>query len=221
MVDVASQIDAVTRELRTTEADGAPARIQSLAQPFPVGLDEAWEAMSTAQRISRWFLPVAGDLRQGGNYELTGNASGSILECVAPADGAAHYRVTWEFGGAVSWLRVRLTSEGEQRTRVELEHTAPLAAVPPEMWDTYGPGATGVGWDQALLGLALHLGVQDASVAPEDAEAWVVSEEGQAFTRAAADRWAAAHVADGADEAVAARAADATFGFYTGQPPGQ
>src|SRR5690625_2682430 len=214
MVDVASQIDAVTRELRTTEADGAPARLQSLAQSFPVGLDEAWEAMSTAQRISRWFLPVAGDLRQGGNYELTGNASGSILECVAPADGAAHYRVTWEFGGAVSWLRVRLTSEGEQRTRVELEHTAPLAAVPPEMWDTYGPGATGVGWDQALLGLALHLGVQDASVAHEDGETWVVSTEGQAFTLPADERQAVAHITDVTPVDAGAHAADPSLQLH-------
>ncbi|HLS49629.1 MAG TPA: SRPBCC family protein [Actinomycetaceae bacterium] len=219
MVDVSAQIGAVTRELRDDEVDGAPARVQSLTQTYDAGIADVWEATTTPERIARWFLPVSGDLRTGGRYELTGNASGEILECEPPADGAAHYRITWEFGGGVSWVRLGLTSQGADRTTVTLEHTAPVDAVPAEMWDTFGPGATGVGWEQAFLGLALHLGAQDAAVSPEEAEAWVFSDEGQAFLRAAADSWAAAHVAAGADEATAARAADATFGFYTGQLP--
>lgn len=220
MVDVNEQIGAVTRALRTEEIDGAPSRIQTIAQDYPTGIDDVWDAATNPERIARWFLPVSGDLRVGGRYQLTGNASGEILSCTPPADGDAEYRATWEFGGGVSWIRVSLTAVDPGRTRFELEHTARVADVPQEMWDTFGPGATGVGWDQSLLGLALHLGAQDSRISTEDAEQWAVSDEGRTFTRAASDRWADANVAAGEDRETAARMADATYGFYTGQTPG-
>ncbi|MFF7244350.1 SRPBCC domain-containing protein [Embleya sp. NPDC008237] len=210
----------MARALHTGEIDGEPARIQTIAQEYPAGIDDVWDATTSPERIARWFLPVSGDLRIGGRYRLTGNASGEILSCTPPSDGTAGYRVTWEFAGGVSWVRVRLTSLGPERTRFELEHTSRVADMPAEMWDTFGPGATGVGWDQGLLGLALHLGVQDGRIAPEEAEEWALSDEGKAFARAAADRWADAYIAAGADREVAARTAEATFGFYTGRPPG-
>lgn len=219
MVDVPAQIDAVTRALRVEEVDGEPSRIQTITQDYPAGIDDVWEATTTSERIARWFLPISGDLRVGGRYQLTGNASGEILSCTPPSDGTADYRVTWEFAGGVSWVSVRLTSLGPARTRFELEHTSRVADVPVEMWETFGPGATGVGWDQGLLGLALHLGAQDSRLSPEEGLRWALSDEGRAFIRASADRWADAHTAAGADPRVAARTAEATFGFYTGQPP--
>ncbi|MFJ8895319.1 SRPBCC domain-containing protein [Leifsonia sp. NPDC102414] len=219
MVDVTPQIDAVTRSLRTEEVDGAPTRIQTIGQEYPAGIDDVWEATTTAERIARWFLPVSGDLRLGGRYQLTGNAGGEVLSCTPPADGSAEYRVTWEFGGGVTWVTVRLTAVTEDSTRFELEHSALVADVPAGMWETFGPGATGVGWDQALVGLALNLGGLDGAISPKEGEAWALSDDGKAFTRAVADRWAAAHVAAGADREQAARNADATYGFYTGQAP--
>ncbi|MDR6907235.1 uncharacterized protein YndB with AHSA1/START domain [Agromyces sp. 3263] len=220
MVDVRSQVEAVTRTLRTDTVDGAASRIQTIAQDYPAGIDDVWKATTTADRIARWFLPVSGDLQLGGRYQLTRNASGEVLECTPPSDGSASYRVTWEFAGSVSWVTVRLTSLGSDRTRFELDHVARAADLPAGMWETYGPGATGVGWDQALLGLALHLGALDGRISPEEGEQWALSAEGSMFSRAAADRWADAHVADGADPDDAARAADATFAFYTGQTLG-
>ncbi len=220
MVDVRGQIEAVTRGVRTEEVDGEPTRIQTIAQEYPAGIEHVWEATTSADRIARWFMPVAGDLRLGGRYQLEGNAGGEILACEPPSDGAAEYRVTWEFGGDMSWVTVRLVSRSADRTRLELEHSARVSDVPAEMWDTFGPGATGVGWDHGLLGLALHLGAQEGEIAPAEAEAWMLSDEGKAFARAAADGWAAAHVAAGADREAASRSADATYGFYTGQAPG-
>ena len=219
MVNVPAQIDAVTRALRTEEVDGEPSRIQTISQDYPASIDDVWDATTIPDRITRWFLPIAGDLRIGGRYQIAGNASGEVLSCRPPTDGAASYHVTWEFGGGVTWLRVRLTSLGAKRTRFELEHTARVADIPAEMWETFGPGATGVGWDQGLLGLALHLGTQDSKVSPEEGAAWSLSDEGRVFTRAAADRWAEAYIAAGADRELAASTAEATFGFYTGETP--
>ena len=67
--------------------------------------------------------------------------------------------MTWVYGpapepGAASEVEIRLSPEGEDRTAFDFAHTA---IVPDEMWDEYGPGAVGVGWDGGLLGLGLHL----------------------------------------------------------------
>ena len=190
-MDVLAQIDAVTRSLETLDLDGHRSRVQRLAQEYPSPIEDVWEAMTTAQRIPRWFLPVTGDLRLGGHYQLEGNAGGEILECVPPAGGSAHYRISWAFGGgADTWVTIRLTSLAAERTRVELEHLARVADIPEQMWTEFGPAGTGVGWDQGLLGLATHLGALDAGVSPEQAMAWMASDEGRAFPRRSADRWA-------------------------------
>ena len=118
--------------------------------------------------------------------------------------------------GAVSWVTLRLAAEGESATSIELEHVSHVEDVPAEMWETFGPGATGVGWDGGMLGLALHLGGTEGSLAPEEAEAWAGTEEGRSFYRGAADGWAVAHTASGEDALVAQQRADATYGFYTG-----
>lgn len=215
MVDTMTQIGAVTRTLREVEVEGAPARAQSLAQTYPSPIDDVWDALTRPERIARWFLPISGDLHVGGRYQLEGNAGGQVLECEAPSGGSARYRVTWEMMGAVSWLEVLLDEDGE-RTRVVMEHVGRVADLPDGMWETYGPGATGVGWDGGLLGLALHLGAVDGSLSPAEAEAWAGTDEGRGFYRAAADAWAVAHVDSGADAAGAQTAAEATYGFYTG-----
>jgi uncharacterized protein YndB with AHSA1/START domain len=215
MVDVQSQLTAVSRGIHTEDREGQPTYVQTLEQAYPAPLDDVWEAVTDADRIARWFMPVNGDLRLGGRYQLEGNAGGEVLECTPPTDGAAGYRITWEFGGGMSWVAVRLASEGE-KTRFVLEHEARVADMPAEMWETYGPGATGVGWDGGLLGLALHLGATEGSLAPAEAEAWAVTDEGTSFYRGSADAWAVAHVTSGADPEHAAKNADATYGFYTG-----
>ena len=216
MVDVPAQLQSVTRTYRAEERDGAPVHVQSLEQTYPAALADVWDAVTTAERIPRWFPPLTGELQLGGRYQLEGNAGGEILRCEPPADGTAEFAVTWEMMGGVSWLTLRLAAEGEQATRVELEHISRTADVPAEMWETFGPGATGVGWDGGLLGLALHLGATEGSLAPGDAEAWAATDEGRAFYRGAADGWAVAHTAAGEDAELAQQRADATYGFYTG-----
>lgn len=216
MVDVPTQLTSVTRAYRVEERDGELQHVQTLEQDYPAALADVWEAVTTAERIARWFLPISGELREGGRYQFEGQAGGEVTSCEPPADGAAAYSVTWEAMGSVSWVTVRLEAVSEESTRFELEHSSTVADVPAEMWETFGPGATGVGWDGGLLGLSLHLGAVEGSLAPAEAEAWAGTEEGRAFYRGAADGWAVAHTASGEDPEVAQRNADATYGFYTG-----
>jgi uncharacterized protein YndB with AHSA1/START domain len=169
-----------------------------------------WDAVTNPERLPRWFLPVSGDLRLGGRYQFEGNAGGEITSCEAPRYVAA----TWEFGGGVSWVSVRL-ADGPDGASLELEHIAP---VPDDMWDQFGPGAVGVGWELALVGLAQYLETGRA-VDPATALAWPTSEEGKAFVRQISDDWGRASITAGTDEAAAMAAAARTTGFYTGSPP--
>lgn len=212
VIDVGSQIGAVQREVRTGERDGQLTRVVVAAQTYDTDVADLWDAITNGERIPRWFLPISGDLRLGGTYQLEGNAGGDIETCDAPH----HLGVTWMFGGFVSWLDVRLTALDGGRSQLELEHTA---HVPEEMWATFGPGATGVGWDLALMGLAQHLGSGAPAVEPANAMAWMVSDEGRAFMTESGEAWYVAHVASGADEAAARAAADGTLAAYTAAPP--
>ena len=217
-INIDAQIAAVDRAVATEQRDGEEVRVQTLVQTYPSPLDDVWDALTSADRIGRWFLPISGELKLGGHYQLEGNAGGTVQSCEPPQGGVASYGATWEFGGGVSWITVRLEAVGADATRFELEHVAPVSAVPAEMWDAYGPSATGMGWDSGLLGLSLHL--TDPAARPEDPMAWQVSDEGKRFMRGLADAWAAAHQADGADPDVAAAAAEATYLMYVGETPG-
>jgi uncharacterized protein YndB with AHSA1/START domain len=217
MVDVQAKIDAVDRAIRFEDLEGVPSNVQTLSQTYRAALADVWQAVTTADRIRRWFLPVSGDLKLGGSYQLEGNAGGTIEDCSPPADGAAHFRVSWVFGGgAPAWLTIRLTGEAPETTRLDLIFTGDTADVPAEMWDQFGPSATGIGWDQGLLGLALYLAGAQDGVSPDQAAAWSASDEGKQFMRLSADAWAQAHIAAGAEPATAKTAADTTYAMYTG-----
>jgi len=220
MVDVNAQLDAVTRSIETKEVDGALAYVQQLAQTYPSPIDDVWDAVTSAERIPRWFLPISGDLRLGGRYQLEGNAGGEIRTCEPPRDGAAGYSITWGMGvGEPAIVRVRLIEVDASHTRLELENVATAASLPDGMWEQFGPSATGIGWDQGLLGLALHFSGGEDGISPEEAPAWVASDEGKAFMRRSADAWAAAHERDGVSAETAKGAADRTYAAYTGEAP--
>lgn len=211
MVDVPGQINAVQRDLRkgtVPQPEGEEGTVLVMTQTYGTDPADLWDAVTNGERIPRWFLPVSGDLRLGGHYQLEGNAGGRILRCDAPE----HLSITWENQGQVSWVDVTLQPESEGQTRLELRHTA---QVPGEFWETYGPGAVGIGWDMMLLGLALH--VSGGSLGDGvDPMVWTTSAEGVAFTRASGERWREANVGFGASEDQARDAADRVFAFYTG-----
>lgn len=104
--------------------------------------------------------------------------------------------------------------EAGERTRLEIEH---IARADDEKWREFGPGAVGVGWDLALLGLALHLASGEA-VDREAVAAWVESDDGRRFMTMSSQGWCDANVAEGADQAEAEAAAARTTAAYTGQP---
>ena len=211
--DIAATLGAVVREVASREHEGRMARVIVAARTYDTAIDDLWDALTNAERIPRWFLPISGDLRLGGRYQLKGNAGGAITRCEPPR----HLAVTWEYGSEVSWVTVNLAEDRKGGTRLELEH---VAHVDDERWGQFGPGAVGVGWDFAMMGLGRHLET-GAAADPQAAMAWAGSAEGKDFMRRASDAWAEASIAAGTDAEAAKAAAARTTAFYTGEsaPP--
>ncbi|MET7772654.1 SRPBCC family protein [Nocardia sp. NPDC005366] len=199
----------VTREVRSGTRAGTPTRIAVARRTYPTDQGDLWDALTNPQRLPRWFLPVSGELRLGGRYQTEGNAGGVIEQCEEPK----RFAVTWEMGPQMSWLEVSLSPEGEG-TSLELVHEA---EVDPEFWSQFGPGAVGVGWDLALMGLGLHI-ASGAPVDPATAMEFPLTPEGITFIRTSAVGWADAAIGDGDDPTQAHTAAEQTIVFYTTMP---
>ena len=148
-IDPVAYVGAVVREVAVRDHDGKPARAVIATRSYDTDIADLWDALTNPERIPRWFLPISGDLKLGGRYQFEGQAGGQITACEPPRQLA----VTWEFAGTVSWVTVTLADDGSSGTRLELEH---LSVIEDDFWDRYGPGAVGVGWDLALMGLALY-----------------------------------------------------------------
>ncbi|GAA2608769.1 SRPBCC family protein [Actinomadura fulvescens] len=212
MIDVEHQINSVRRRVGGRVLEAGEARTITIGQSYDADLDDVWDACTNAERIARWFLPVSGDLRLGGHYRLEGNAEGTIERCDPPKSFAA----TWEYGGEVSWIEVRLTPEADGRTRFELEH---IAHVDDQRWAEFGPGAVGIGWDLGLVGLTLHLSGAPA-VDPAEGAAWTMSDEGKRFIALSSEGWRDASIEAGTDAAEAKAAGDRCTAAYTAPPEG-
>jgi uncharacterized protein YndB with AHSA1/START domain len=211
MVDVKVEVNAIAREVGTGRIAAGDGKTVRLRRTYNAGIDDVWDALTSPQRIGRWFLPISGDLRLGGSYQFQGNAGGEIVACEKPN----RLLVTWVYGSedpsAVSEVEIRLTAEGDGATIFEMAHTA---VVPDEMWDTFGPGAVGVGWDMGLLGLSMHLNAGDEPATPAEKEAWQLSDEGRDFAKRSSEAWGGASRAAGVDDETVARNVAATTEFY-------
>jgi uncharacterized protein YndB with AHSA1/START domain len=212
-MDIASEIKAVDRTVGTRDTDKGEARTAQLRRTYDASIEDVWDAITDPDRISRWFMPVTGDLRLGGRYQLQGNAGGEIVRCEPPR----LLKLTWVFGetteDSLSEVEVRLSEAPGGGTVFELEHVATVDA---DRWTEFGPGAVGVGWDGALLGLGLYLAGGELTEA--ERQAWMVSAEARDFMTQSSQAWATAHEAAGATSAEAAAARDNTRRFYLPPP---
>ena len=206
-IDALAYAGAVVRSVKSVERDGKPAKSVIATASYETPIEDLWDAITSASRIKRWFLPITGELKPGGRYQLEGNAGGTITRCDPPHA----FATTWEMGGQVSWLEVRLSAVNTG-TMLELTHTA---IVDDAFWPTYGPGAVGVGWDLGLFGLQRHIESPAAERPPEADTTWATSPEALQFYRIASTAWGKAAAADGMDNAM--EAAENTRKFYSGE----
>ena len=210
-MDFSKPIGLTQRVVNEATHDDQPVRVVSGSVVFEADLADLWDAVTNPERLPRWFLPVSGDLKPGGRYQLQGHAGGKITRCDPPEA----FDVTWECGDNLSWVRVRLQPDAKG-TRLTLDHIMPKDAASEEHWGKYGPGATGVGWDLGFVGLVLHMRTGD-DVPQEESHSWMASDEGKVFIRECAAAWGESHMQSGEDEATAKRMAEQTAKFYCGE----
>jgi uncharacterized protein YndB with AHSA1/START domain len=215
VIDVSQHISAVQRRVGSRTLPDGQARVVTVVRTFAAPVDDVWDACTNLDRIPRWFLPITGELRVGGRYQLEGNAGGVVERCDPPGGaGVPGFVATWEYGDQVTGIEVRLTRGPDGGTVLTLDH---VGHVDDAFWAEFGPGAVGVGWELGLLGLAGYLGAAGVPT-PDRGAAWSASEEGRRFAAASSAQWGAAHVASGADPEAARAAADRTTAAYTAAP---
>jgi uncharacterized protein YndB with AHSA1/START domain len=199
------------RRVENREHLGRPALVAVAIRTYDTTVEDLWDALTTPERLARWFLPVEGDLKPGGRYQLKGNAGGTIMRCERPEA----LDLTWEMMGGMSWVNLRLAPDGE-KARLTLEHIAHKDGIGEEHLKQFGPGAVGIGWDLGLHGLELHVADPATPLDPKAFEAWTQSGEGKTFVRSSGEAWGAAHAASGEDPEEARAKAERTIAFYTG-----
>jgi len=178
MIDIVQQISAVSREVA---ADTETAKV-TVQRRYPADVSDVWSAITDPERVRRWFLPLTGDLRAGGDFELEGHVGGRIITCDPPA----HLVVT--FGGEDSLVDVRLSAE-ESETLLLLEHSVPISLAGSSAGALY----VGPGWDGALMSVALYL---DGQISGNPFAA-ANTPEAQQFSLQSIDAWTAAVQAAG------------------------
>lgn len=189
------------------EVDAGPVHEVTLSLAYLVPVAELWDAVTNPARLACWFMPVTGELLIGGQYQLEGNAGGTVILC-RPHD---IVRLTWEFAGNVSFVNLRFASQGSAAACLTLTHSK---LPDDDHWAQFGPGATGVGWELGFLGLAINLG--NPEWPKLDEEAFAESPAGREFVYGSSQAWAQSAIANGTDPAAARAAAKRTTAFYTG-----
>lgn len=204
-VDFAAHLGAVTRTVDELTRDGKPARNVTLARTYDTTPTDLWSAITDPDRLPRWFVPVSGELKLGGRFQLKENAAGTIVDCDPPR----FLSTTWECGNKLSWLEISIHQEADGAA-LTLSHICPID----DHWRKYGPAAVGIGWDLSLLGLGLHLSRPDDD--RFDEEAFAATAEGKATLVGLSESWRDAAIASGDEPTLAEQAARMTAAFYSG-----
>ena len=193
-MDIATQLEAIDRAvIRRPGPHGEEVSVQ-IRRTYDAAIADVWSALTDPDRMKRWFLPISGDLRAGGNFQLEGNAGGDIIACEPP------HLLKVTFGGPTSLVELRLSPETEDRTSLELEHTVPIE------FAQSGAGSlfVGPGWDGGFVALDLYL----RGEVSDDPIAAANTPEGQELSKRSVDSWVAVVQASGTasvDEIAAAR----------------
>lgn len=203
MSEIVDEINRLHREIGVRQVEAGEARTLLMRRTYDADVADVWDAVTSPERLARWFLPVSGELEVGGRYQLEGNAGGEILECERPT----RLRVSWLMEPGFSEVELRLGTTGEGQTVFELEH---VAVVPDDFWTQFGPGAGGVGWDLGLVGLDWHLHGKEFG-----GDAWESTPEGREAATRSAQAWGQASLAAGESPELVARQVAATTEFYT------
>lgn len=134
------------------EIGAGQARVAVFTRVFDADLADVWEACTDPERLARWYAPVAGDLRVGGEFTQGDFGPGKVLRCEAPR------LLTVALGGgdpSPDEIELRLTAGVDGKTLLTFEHatTIDTHTIGGEIFDAvacmgggYGPRLVTLEW---------------------------------------------------------------------------
>jgi uncharacterized protein YndB with AHSA1/START domain len=84
MHDLTPELNRTSRAVAAGNLRGASAHVVELQRRRHAPIADVWDACTDPERVRRWFLPLSGDLRPGGTFQLEGNTSDTIATCEPP-----------------------------------------------------------------------------------------------------------------------------------------
>lgn len=140
--------NGLTGTMRVLDASRGAVRVE---QVYDTDIHDLWEACTTPERLARWIAQVTGDLRVGGNVELTFTSTWTGPARIEACDAPHHLLLVTEPGADdEAQLEAWLTEEGDKTRLVVEERGLPIASL----------HFHGAGWQTHLedLGRSLALG---------------------------------------------------------------
>lgn len=144
-------VTATRHQLVHDKIESGEARAAVFTRTYDAPIEDVWDACTNPERLRRWYQPVSGDLRLGGEITQGDFGPGRVVRCEAPR------LLTISICDGVDEIELRL-AEGEDGTTVfELQHSTTL--------DTHEIGGTiydavycmGGGYGPRLITLGRHL----------------------------------------------------------------
>ena len=145
---------ATKHELRHPAIPAGQARSAMFRRTYDAGIDDVWDACTNPERLARWYQPVAGDLRLGGEFTQCEMGGGRIVACEAPR----LLRLALGPGDpSPDQLELRLSSAADGTTVLELEHATTLDShdIGGQIYDAVY--CMGGGYGPRLLALDMYL----------------------------------------------------------------
>lgn len=133
------------------QLNGRDARVAVMRRTYAAPVADVWDACTKAERLSRWYTTVTGDLRVGGSFEQANMGSGVVEVCEPP-----HHLVV-SLGGGVDEIELRLAPSPDGGTDLEIAHATTLDAheIGGQMYDAIF--CMGGGYYPRLVALDKHL----------------------------------------------------------------
>jgi uncharacterized protein YndB with AHSA1/START domain len=119
-----------------------------LVRDYPTDVADLWDAVTTPERVSRWFARVEGTFALDQEFTLhfdDGTARMAVVRCEPPTSAS----VEWRRDDGASLVTVQVSATGAGSSRLVLEHTGLPAADAPQY---------GTGWHWHLAGLRALVG---------------------------------------------------------------
>jgi uncharacterized protein YndB with AHSA1/START domain len=154
MTENTTQFTEPQRRLGHRTIPAGEARSAIMTRRYDASIEDVWSACTDPERLARWFVPVAGDLRQGGSYNLEFGVFGEVLRCDPPR----LLTLSWAYKDMpVDEVELRLAPDGNEATLVEVEHATVTTTVELDGRLVDAFGNMGSGWEPLLVALELFV----------------------------------------------------------------